>query len=88
MLTASAKQKTRGDLLRQILLTYLETSRVIGWPGTDGLTEDDILDYYPQASVKGKVPDKQELCRRHMELIAEIQSFFAPKGCLENHDSL
>ena len=62
-----AKHMTPADLLRQVLLDYLQASWVVAWPGADGLTEDDILNCYPQASVAGKVPDWQELCRRHTE---------------------
>ena len=82
----SANQMTSGDLLRQVLLDYLLASKVVDWPGGDGLTEDDILNCYPQASAAGEVPDRQELCRRHAELVAEILSFFTLKGWLGNHD--
>jgi hypothetical protein len=86
MLAKTAIRKTSGDLLRQVLLDYLQASRVVGWPGGDGLTEDDILNCYPQASAAGEVPDRQELCRRHTELVVEIQSFFTLKGWPGKHD--
>jgi hypothetical protein len=79
----SAQRIPSSILLRQILLDYLQTSWVAGWPGADGLTEDDVLSTYHQASVAGKVPDWRELCRRHTELIAEIRTLFALKGWLE-----
>src|SRR5207245_3053179 len=74
MLAEAAQRKNSGDLLRQVLLDYLQASGVVEWPGADGLTANDILSCYPLASAGGKVPDRQELCRRHTELIAEIQS--------------
>ncbi len=77
---ALADTKSPGDVLRPVLLAYLQASRVPGWPGADGLTESDILDCYPQAIRAGAVPDGPELCRSHPELIAEIQAFFALKG--------
>jgi hypothetical protein len=48
--------KATHALLRQILLNYLLASRVIRWPGGDGLTEDDVLDYYPLAGVEDRHP--------------------------------
>lgn len=75
------------SLLRQLLLEYLQDSRAVDWPGADGLTEDDILNFYPQASAKGNVPDGPELCRRHSDLVAEIQTLFRLKDWQGNHDS-
>lgn len=87
MLAASTNRTTSEDLLRRVLLEYLLASRVAGWPGTDGLTEDDVLDCYPQANAAGQVPGWQELCRRHTELVAEIQAYFRLRGWLNNDDS-
>jgi hypothetical protein len=87
LLGESANPKSSGSTFRQILLTYLRVSRVVGWPGGDGLTEDDILDYYPRASAAGEVPDLQELCHRHSQLVAEIRTFFTSKGWLGNNNS-
>jgi hypothetical protein len=83
MLAVSAQHMTSGDVLRQVLLSYLQVSRVGAWPGADGLTQDDILRCYPQACAAGEVPDRQELCRRHTELTAEILALFTLKGWLE-----
>jgi hypothetical protein len=71
-------EKTTHALLRQILLNYLLASRVIRWPGGDGLTEDDVLDYYALAIAAGDVPDQHELRRRHGD--KEIEAFFRMKG--------
>ena len=83
MFAESAQHMTSGDLLREVLLNYLQSSRIGAWPGADGLTLDDILRSYPQACAAGEVPDRQELCRRHAELTAEILSLFTLKGWLE-----
>jgi hypothetical protein len=71
-------------MLRQVLLDYLQASRVFCWPGADGLTVDDILNCYPQAIAAGEVPDCRELCRRHPDLIPALWTFWAGKGWLEN----
>ena len=86
MFAESAKRQTSADLLRQVLLDYLLASRAVTWPGADGTTVDDILTCYPQAVAAGEAPDWQELCRRHTELIAEIQSLFQLKGWLRSHN--
>jgi hypothetical protein len=81
---ASVPRITAADLRRQVLLDYLQASRVRTWPGGDGLTLDDVLACYPQAMTAGEVPDRQELCRRHTEWLAEIQSLFLCKGWPES----
>ena len=73
----------KGHILRQVLLNYLQASSVGRWPGADGLTEDDVLNGYPQAVAAGEVPDCHELCRRHPELIPALQALWAGKGWLK-----
>ncbi len=80
MVADSKVGKTQGDMLREVLLNYLLASRVVGWPGVDGFTEDDILNFYPLATAAGEVPARPELCRNHADLIGEIQSLFTLKG--------
>jgi hypothetical protein len=80
MLDDAVNEYTRGELLREVLLKYLQGSRVLDWPGVDGFTQDDILNFYPFASALGEVPPWPELCRQHAELAGEIQSFFKSKG--------
>jgi hypothetical protein len=84
VIAQSAKPVTSPVLLREILLDYLQTTWVAGWPGVDGLTKDDVLNTYHDASVEGKVPGRHELCCRHPELITEIQALFTSKSWLEN----
>lgn len=78
------KRKTPGELLLQMLLTSLRDSRVVGWPGADGLTEDDIVNCYPQAIAAGEVPGWHELQERFPGLASELQSLRSAKGWLES----
>ena len=77
------KRDTCGELLRQVLLDYMRASRVVGWPGADGLTDDDILNCYPRAISAGDVPAWHELQGRFPELVGELQALREAKGWLE-----
>jgi hypothetical protein len=66
--------------LRETLLRYLQAAAsVTAWPGADGLTLENILDFYPEAVAAGEVPDWQELLCRHPELATELQTWMAAK---------
>jgi hypothetical protein len=66
--------------LREILLGYLEAGGCVAtWAGGDGLTNKDVLDAYPDAVARRKVPDWQQLLCRHPELGAELHSWMAAK---------
>lgn len=76
----SAGSNGAGGLLRKFLLEYLNAAGpVAAWPGSDGLTLEDILDSYPEAVARGEVPDWQDLLRRHPELVTELQTWLAAK---------
>jgi hypothetical protein len=68
-----------GQRLGELLLGYLQAAGFCAWPGCDGMTVADILDAYPEAVATGKVPDWQELLRRHSELAAGLQDWMAAK---------
>jgi len=74
-----SKPKSKTARLKEILLGYLEAARVFTWPGGDGLTVEDVLDFYPKAVAVGEVPDWQQLLRRHPELDPELHEWLATK---------
>jgi hypothetical protein len=64
---------TSREDLRELLLGYLQK---IGWPGTDGLTLDDVLRCYPRAMRRGGVPSAEQLLSTYPELAVELTAFF------------
>ncbi len=80
MLGKPAEPNEAAGRLREVLLGYLQTvACVTAWPGGDGLTFENILDFYPDAVAAGEVPDWQELLCRHPELATELQTWMAAK---------
>ena len=66
--------------LREIMLAYLQAARFMAtWPGGDGLTIDDVLDFYAEAVARGQVPDWRQLLSAHPELEAELYTWLAAK---------
>jgi hypothetical protein len=66
-----------GARLRDVLLAYLHVEGAFPWPGTDGLTLDEVLAAYIDAARHGRVPGLAQLCRRHPELADEAIALFA-----------
>jgi hypothetical protein len=71
------KSAARSERLREVLLGYLQAAVYPLWPGTDGLTVEEVLLSYPQNAAAGRVPDWQELLRRHPDLREALLAFFA-----------
>jgi hypothetical protein len=72
----SACRHTPLERLRHLLAGYLVMADPYRWPGTDGLTEEDVLLDYFEAVRQGRVPDRDELARRHPELAQAVAEFF------------
>ena len=66
--------------LADILLVYLQQPHVTIWPGSDGLTVEEVLTCYLGAAAAHQAPDPDELLELHPELAGELALFFA--GCL------
>jgi hypothetical protein len=66
----------RRQALRELLLTYLEIAGLPAWPGTDGLTVNDVLLIYLQGALSGRVPSRVDLMRAHPDLAVEIAIFW------------
>src|SRR4051812_47753494 len=63
--------------LKEVLLGHLQATYAHRWPGTDGMTVQDVLLSYPHAIASGQAPDRQELLRRHPDLAAEVEAYFS-----------
>jgi hypothetical protein len=68
--------------LSDVLLGYLQLEGALPWPGGDGLTVDEVLAAYAEAARLGRVPDLEQLCRRHPHLADEATAFFAAAAVL------
>ena len=71
------ESKLPMDQLHEILLAYLEAAGIPDWPGGDGLTLQDALDYYPEAVANGVVPDWQEVRHMHPDLDPALHNYLA-----------
>jgi hypothetical protein len=62
--------------LQEVLLGYLQGVGAPWWPGADGLTVQEVLRSYPEHAAAGRVPDRQELLRRHPNLREALLAIF------------
>jgi hypothetical protein len=60
----------------ELLTTCIFESPRAGWPGTDGMTLEDVVSCYRAEAAVGHVPSAAELCDRHPELAGELAAFF------------
>ena len=74
-------------MLRQVLLEYLQASRVVNWPGADGLAVDDIISCYPEAIAAGEVPNWHELQNRFPQMADALQALRSAKAWLDSTPS-
>ena len=74
MMTPIADDRTR---LLDVLAWHLLTSSATVWPGTEGLTVEDVVvaDYRMEAEA-GHVPRPEELISQHPNLAEAIRTFF------------
>jgi hypothetical protein len=76
-MSATTHDPAQAEQVRAILLGYLQCRAAGLWPGSDGITMDDILGSYWQAAAAGRVPDLPELRRRFPDLTESLASWFA-----------
>jgi hypothetical protein len=76
-MSATTHDAASAEAVRAILLGYLQCRAAGLWPGSDGITIDDILASYQQAATAGRVPGLPELLRRFPDLADSLASWFA-----------
>jgi hypothetical protein len=70
-------QSGKSRRLHELLLAHLQAADAPPWPGTDGLTVDEVVRSYPQAAAACLVPDLQTLLADHPDLTDVLRDFFA-----------
>jgi len=65
------------DSVVELLTTYIFESPRAVWPGTDGMTLEDVVSCYRAEAAAGHVPSEAELCEQHPELAGKLAAFFA-----------
>ena len=85
-MSATTHEPAAAEQVRTILLGYLQCRAAAQWPGSDGITLDDILRSYPQAAAVGRVPDLPQLRRRFPDLADALASWFTDHAATERSD--
>jgi hypothetical protein len=75
MTTTDSGPDARRELLCELLLSYLAPD-LRAWPGSDGMTVEDVLRDYPSAAAAGRVPGRPELLDQYPDLAAALEEFF------------
>ena len=65
--------------LAEILLAHMQQQQVRMWPGSDGLTVDEVLAFFLDAAALYGVPNPDELLELHPELAKELELFFGSR---------
>jgi hypothetical protein len=82
MCADSTEPEPSAARLRELLLDYLRATST--WPGTDGLTLEDVLNCHPEVRGAWENPDWQRFGRDHPELAAALRAWLARNGRLGN----
>jgi hypothetical protein len=85
-MSATTHEPAAAEQVRTILLGYLQCRAAAQWPGSDGITLDDILRSYPQAAAVGRVPDLPQLRRRFPDLADALARWFADHAAIPRDD--
>jgi hypothetical protein len=77
---APFSESNAGNRVTELLAEHL-ASCWVAWPGTDGLTSEEVVaEAYLAASATGRVPNQAELTLRHPELADAVAAFFARRA--------